>query len=102
VARVRVEVRVRPFAATGTGGRGSDETVARRRGEQLQARGISGAPVRSWRSPRVTARGCGWRCALRLSAMPWAGRVWALPVLPARCPAERSPQPRGQRHQPLP
>jgi hypothetical protein len=32
----------------------------------------------------------------------WAGRVWALPFLTALCPSERYPQPRGQRHHPLP
>jgi hypothetical protein len=39
---------------------------------------------------------------MRLPEIPWAGRVWALPFLTALCPSERSHQPRGQRHKPVP
>jgi hypothetical protein len=37
-----------------------------------------------------------------LPEIPWAGRVWALPLLTAWCPSGRYHQPRGRRHKPLP
>jgi hypothetical protein len=58
--------------------------------------------MRSWRSHMGTARGLGWRWALLFSEIPWAGGVWALPVLTALCPSERSHQQRGQRHKTVP
>lgn len=102
VARVLFGVVVRTFAAAGTVVIGIDDTLERRRGEKIKAKGIYRDPVRSSRSHMVKASGLRWLCAMLLSEIPWAGRVWALPVLTALCPSERYHQQRGQRHKPLP
>jgi hypothetical protein len=102
VARVLLGVMVRTFASAGTVVIGIDDTLERRRGEKIKAKGIYRGPVRSSRSHMVKASGLRWLCAMLLSEIPWAGRVWALPVLTALCPSERYHQQRGQRHKPLP
>ncbi len=102
VARVLLGGVVRTFASTGTVVIGIDDTLERRRGAKIKAKGIYRDPVRSSRSHMVKARGLRWLCARLLSEIPWAGRVWALPVLTVLCPSERYHQQRGQRHKPLP
>ena len=102
VARVLVGLMVQTFASAGTVVIGLDDTLERRRGEKIKAKGIYRDPVRSSRSHMVKASGLRWLCAMLLSEIPWAGRVWALPVVTALCPSERYHQQRGQRHKPLP
>jgi len=102
VARVLLGLVVRTFASAGTIVIGIDDTLERRRGEKIKANGIYRDPVRSSRSHMVKASGLRWLCAMLLSEIPWAGRVWALPFLTALCPSERYHQQRGQRHKPLP
>jgi hypothetical protein len=102
VARVLLGLIVRTFASAGTVVIGIDDTLERRRGEKIKAKGIYRDPVRSSRSHMVKASGLRWLCAMLLSEIPWAGRVWALPFLTALCPSERYHQQRGQRHKPLP
>lgn len=36
-----------------------------------------------------------------LAPIPWAGRTWALPFLPALAPSERYAEENGKRHKPL-
>jgi hypothetical protein len=102
VARVLLGLVVRTFASAGTIVIGIDDTLERRRGEKIKAKGIYRDPVRSSRSHMVKASGLRWLCAMLLSEIPWAGRVWALPFLTVLCPSERYHQQRGQRHKPLP
>jgi hypothetical protein len=102
VARVLLGLVVRTFAPTGPVVVGIDDTLERRRGEKIKAKGIYRDPVRSSRSHMVKASGLRWLCAMLLAEIPWAGRVWALPFLTALCPSERYHQQRGQRHKTLP
>jgi hypothetical protein len=102
VARVLLGLVVRTFAPTGPVVIGIDDTLERRRGEKIKAKGIYRDPVRSSRSHMVKASGLRWLCAMLLAEIPWAGRVWALPFLTALCPSERYHQQRGQRHKTLP
>ena len=81
---------------------GIDETLERRRGEKIAAKGIYRDPVRSSRAQVVKASGLRWLCAMVLAEMPWARRVWALPFLTALCPSARYHQQQGQRHKSLP
>ena len=66
---------------------GIDETVARRGGPKINARGIYRAAVRSSRSYPVKVSGLRWICLMWLGNIPWAGRYWALPVLTALAPS---------------
>ena len=66
---------------------GLDDTIERRRGDQMQAQGSYRDPVRSSHAHLVKVSGRRWRSSLLLSPMPWVQRVWALPlmtVLPRR------------------
>ena len=102
VARVLLGLVVETFVATGPVVIGIDDTLERRRGAKIKAKGIYRDPVRSSRSHMVKASGLRWLCAMVWAEIPWAGRVWALPFLTALCPSERYHQQRGQRHKPLP
>jgi hypothetical protein len=101
VARVLLGLVVKTFVATGSVVIGIDDTLERRRGAKIKAKGIYRDPVRSSRSHMVKASGLRWLCAMVLAEIPWAGRVWALPFLTALCPSERYHQQRGKRHKPL-
>ena len=68
---------------------GIDETIERRWGRRIKARGIYRDPVRSSKSHFVKASGLRWVSVMWLAYIPWAARVWALPVLTALAPSER-------------
>src|SRR5438552_5148603 len=102
LARVLLALLVHTFVAEGPVVIGVDDTLERRRGEKIKAKGIYRDAVRSSRSQVVKASGLRWLCAMVLTEIPWAGRVWALPFLTALCPSERYHQQRGQRHKTLP
>ncbi len=76
---------------------GIDETLERRWGQKIAARGIYRDPVRSSASHFVKASGLRWMSLMVLARIPWAQRVWALPVMTALAPSERYYQARGRR-----
>jgi len=76
---------------------GIDETIERRWGRKIAARGIYRDPVRSSESHFVKASGLRWISVMLLTAIPWAERVWALPVMTALAPSERYYEVRGRR-----
>jgi DDE superfamily endonuclease len=80
---------VRTFAPSGTLVIGGDETIERRRGERIQAKGIYRDPVRSSHSHFVKASGLRWVTLMLLVPIPFAQRVWALPFLTMLAPSER-------------
>jgi len=102
VARVLLGLVVGTFVAVGPVVIGIDDTLERRRGAKIKAKGIYRDPVRSSRSHMVKASGLRWRCAMVVAEIPWAGRVWALPFLTVLCPSERYHRQRKQRHKTLP
>jgi DDE superfamily endonuclease len=77
------------FAPTGTLVIGGDETIERRRGERIKAKGIYRDPVRSSHSHFVKASGLRWVTLMLLVPIPFAQRVWALPFLTVLAPSER-------------
>jgi DDE superfamily endonuclease len=80
---------------------GLDDTIERRRGDQITAKGIYRDPVRSSHAHMVKASGLRWLACMVLTPLSWADRVWALPFLTVLCPSERFYEQRGRRHQPL-
>jgi len=80
---------------------GIDETVERRRGAKIAAKGIYRDAVRSSHAHFVKASGLRWVCLMLLVPIPWAGRSWALPFLTALAPSERYDRERGRRHKTL-
>ncbi len=92
------------LSAFDTGGAlvfGIDETLERRWGKKIKAKGIYRDAVRSSRSHFVKCSGLRWINLMWLAPIPWAQRVWALPVLTALAPSERYCQERGIRHKKL-
>jgi hypothetical protein len=80
---------------------GLDETIERRRGAKIAAKGIYRDPVRSSQSHFVKASGLRWISMQLLAEIPWASRIWGLPFLTVLAPSERYHQERGQRHKTL-
>jgi DDE superfamily endonuclease len=68
---------------------GIDETIERRRGEKIAAKGIYRDAVRSSKSHFVKASGRRWMSMMWLAYIPFAQRIWALPFLTALAPSER-------------
>lgn len=68
---------------------GIDETIERRRGKKITAKGIYRDPVRSSRSHFVKTSGLRWISIMLLVNIPWAQHVWGLPFLTALAPSER-------------
>lgn len=98
LSRILLGLVVMTFAPTGPLVIGIDETIERRRGAKISAKGIYRDPVRSSHAHFVKASGLRWICMMLLVPIPWADRTWALPFLTVLAPSERSNAERGRRH----
>ena len=101
VARRLLLLLVAAFVPNGPVVIGIDDTIERRWGARIKARGIYRDPVRSSHGHFVKASGLRWLCAMLLAPVPWAGCVWALPFLTVLAPSERWSSERGRRHKKL-
>jgi hypothetical protein len=101
LGHVLLRLLVATFAPTGPLVFGIDETIERRRGKRIAAKGIYRDAVRSSHSHFVKASGLRWVCLMLLVPIPWAARTWALPVLTALAPSERYTTEHGRRHKPI-
>jgi hypothetical protein len=97
-SRVLLRLLVKTFVPSGPLVIGVDETLERRWGKKIAAKGIYRDPVRSTHERFVKASGLRWVCLMLLVPVPWAGRVWALPFLSVLAPSERYAKERGKRH----
>jgi hypothetical protein len=70
---------------------GADDTLERRSGRQIKAKGCYRDAVRSSKKHGVRCFGLKWVAMLLLVPVPWAKRVWALPFLTALCWPASSP-----------
>jgi len=100
-SRILLRLLVQRFAPSGPLLVGLDDTIERRWGRKIQARGIYRDPVRSSHSHFVKTSGLRWLSLMLLVEMPWAGRVWALPFLTVLAPSERYHRKRHERHKSL-
>ena len=66
-----------------------DDTIERRRGAKIAAKGIYRDPVRSSHSHFVKASNLRWLCLMLVAPIPWAKRSWALPFCSLLAPSER-------------
>ena len=96
-----LQVLLATFAPRGRLVFGLDDTIERRRGDHIAAKGIYRDPVRSSQGHFVKASGLRWLSLMLLVPVSWADRIWALPFLTVLCPSERYYQARGRQHQPL-
>lgn len=100
-SRILLNLLVRTFGLSGEVVIGFDETIERRRGEKIKARGIYRDAVRSSKSFFVKASGLRWLSFMLLTEVAFAKKVWALPFLTVLCPSERYAEERGIRHRKL-
>jgi hypothetical protein len=100
-SRLLLRLLVSTFAPTGELVFGLDDTIERRRGEKIKAKGIYRDPVRSSKSHFVKASGLRWLSCMLLHSVPWAGTVWGLPFLTVLCPSERYYAEQKRQHQKL-
>ena len=77
---------------------GMDETLERRWGAKIKARGIYRDAVRSSKSHFVKCSGLRWVCVMMLTPISWANRIWALPFLTVLAPSERYHGDQGRQH----
>jgi hypothetical protein len=99
--RVLLNMLVAAFAVRGAVVLGLDDTIERRRGAKIKAKGIYRDPVRSSHSHFVKASGLRWLSLMLLAPIPWAKRVWALPFLTVLAPSERYYEKRKRAHKKL-
>jgi DDE superfamily endonuclease len=100
-SRVLLGLLLEAFVGQGPLILGIDETLERRYGKKISARGIYRDPVRSTHEQFVKSSGLRWVCVMLLVEVPWASRIWALPFLSALAPSERYAAKRGRRHKKL-
>ncbi len=89
------------FAPDGPLVMGIDETLERRRGDKIAAKGIYRDAARSSKSFFIKSSGLRWVSLMLLCPIPWAKRVWALPFLTVLAPSEHYHQKRGKEHKKL-
>ena len=97
-SRILLELLMEAFVPDGPLVLGVDETLERRRGKKIAAKGVYRDPVRSSHAHFVKTNALRWVCVALLAPIPWASRVWALPFLCALAPSERYCLEQGKRH----
>lgn len=75
-----------------------DETLERRRGKKIKAKGLYRDAVQSTQSNVVTSYGLKWECMVLIVPMPWCKRPWALPFLTVLAPSKKANETAGRRH----
>lgn len=89
------------FLPTGPVVIGIDDTIERRWGRKIAARGVYRDPVRSSHGHFVKTSGLRWLTAMAMVPVPWTRRRWALPFLTILAPSERYNTAHGRRHKKL-
>jgi len=75
-----------------------DETIERRNGRRIKAKGRYRDAVRSTRGTVVKCYGLKWISLMLLVPLPWSTRPWALPFLTILAPSERANTAAQRRH----
>lgn len=75
-----------------------DETLERRKGKKIKAKGVYRDAVRSSQSKVVTSYGLKWECMTLIVPLPWCKRPWALPFLTVLAPSKKSNEAARRRH----
>jgi hypothetical protein len=75
---------------------GLDDTIERRRGAKITAKGLYRDPVRSSQRQVVKVLGLRWLSVQLLATIPWAGRVWGLPFWTVLTPSAHAMRARGR------
>lgn len=76
----------------------ADETLERRRGKRIAAKGHFRDPLLSSQHKTVVSEGLRWVSLMLVVEVPWSTRLWALPFLTVLAPHEQNAQAAGRRH----
>jgi DDE superfamily endonuclease len=101
VARKLLAMIIEAFLPNGPIVIGMDDTIERRWGQKIAARGIYRDPVRSTHGHFVKASGLRWLSLMVMVPIPFIRRRWALPFLTVLAPSKRWSTERGRRHKKL-
>src|SRR2546427_2109237 len=77
---------------------GTDDTLERRRGQKITAKGCYRDAVRSTAKHVVTCFGLKWVAMMVIVPLPWSPRPWALPFLTVLAPSAHANKQVGTRH----
>jgi len=75
-----------------------DETLERRKGRKIKAKGRHRDAVRSTQGEVVKCWGLKWICLTLLVPLPWSPRPWALPFMTLLAPPAQADAKAGRRH----
>ena len=78
MSRVLLGLVVKAFVPEGPLVVGIDETLERRYGKKIRAKGVYRGPVRSTHENFVKSSGLRWVCVMLLVEIPWASRISGL------------------------
>jgi hypothetical protein len=88
-SRTLLKLLIEAFAPEGPLLMALDDTIERRRGAKIAAKGIYRDPVRSSHGHFVKASGLRWLCLRLVAPIPWAKRCWALLFCSVLAPSKR-------------
>ncbi|GAB4474715.1 MAG: hypothetical protein OHK0037_35710 [Elainellaceae cyanobacterium] len=100
-SRILLTQIIKVFAPSGVLVMGIDDTIERRKGKRIAAKGIYRDAVRSSESHFVKVSGLRWLSLMLLVEIEWAQRIWALPFFTVLAPSERYNQTHNHRHKKL-
>jgi hypothetical protein len=100
-ARLLLALIVAAFVPEGPVVLGLDDTIERRKGSRIAAKGIYRDPVRSSKGCFVKVSGLRWLSLMVVARVPFARAAWGLPFLTVLCPSERAAENAGKRHKKL-
>jgi hypothetical protein len=80
---------------------GADDTLERRPGGKIKAKGMFRDAVQSSKKHPVTVPGLRWLSMQMLAKVPWGERVWGLPFLSVLACSRATNEARGKRHKTL-
>lgn len=75
-----------------------DETIERRSGRKITAKGCYRDACRSSHSLVIKCFGLKWLCAALIIKLPWSNRYWALPFMTVLCPSKKHDEQNGIKH----
>ena len=75
-----------------------DETLERRSGKKITAKGCYRDACRSSHSLVVKCFGLKWLCAALIIKLPWSNRYWALPFMTVLCTSKKHDEQKGIKH----
>lgn len=75
-----------------------DDTIERRKGNKISAKGCYRDACRSTEKVVVKCFGLKWICLMLIVPLPWSSRPWALPFMTILAPAKQYNKNRGRQH----